>query len=179
MKLEAVDAWLRHWQKIQKKNKQPLIFKDPSGKTSEQCPNLKVGTAVPNPTAKSKGKGKGKAMNTGSDHSDYEYTSDEQNNDVTNAAALEPNPNHTGQSNGSIYTVIIMPPSLLSASGTQKSCHAFLELLSDDKNYQKLVLLLDAADVSVILAQPREADWFPEWWSFRVNSTSMGNVEDK
>ena len=179
MKLEAVDAWLRHWQKIQKKNKRPLIFKDPSGKTSEQRPNPKVSTAVPNPTAVSKGKRKGKAKNTGSDHSGYKSTSDERNNDVTNAAAAEPNPNRTGPSNGSTSTAITMPPSPLSALETRKTRRAFLESLSNDKNYRKLVLLLDAADVSVILAQLEEADRFPEWRSFRANSTGMGNMENK
>jgi len=32
MKLDGIDAWLKHWLKLQKKKKRPLELKDPSHK---------------------------------------------------------------------------------------------------------------------------------------------------
>ena len=64
MKSNCVDAWLKHWIKLQKKNKRPLVLKQPTDKTLGMPPS----TAI---TLKSKEKG-GKAQyiepdNTGSD----------------------------------------------------------------------------------------------------------------
>jgi hypothetical protein len=46
MKSDGVDAWLRHWLTLQKRNKRPLILKDGSDE------------AHPNPTSSSKRKAK-------------------------------------------------------------------------------------------------------------------------
>ena len=64
MKSDSVDAWLKHWIKLQKKNKWPLVLKWPMDKTLGMLPS----TAI---TSKSKKKG-GKARyiepdNTGSE----------------------------------------------------------------------------------------------------------------
>ena len=53
MKSDSVDAWLKHWIKLQKKNKRPLVLKRPMDKTLGMPPS----TAI---TSKSKKKG-GKA----------------------------------------------------------------------------------------------------------------------
>ena len=61
MKSDGIDAWLRHWLKIQKRNKRPLVFKEGSDATQS------------NPTTASKGKAKAsKAPSVDDDDSDDE-----------------------------------------------------------------------------------------------------------
>ena len=69
MKADAVDAWLGHWLKIQKKNKRPLVLKNPSDRASDKQAN---------PTTMSKGKQrKGKGWYVGSDDSGNEDITDD------------------------------------------------------------------------------------------------------
>jgi len=35
VKSDGVDVWLKHWLKLQKKNKHPLVLKDPLDKPSD------------------------------------------------------------------------------------------------------------------------------------------------
>jgi hypothetical protein len=70
-----------------------------------------------------------------------------------------------------------LPPSPSSAATNRQSRRDFLRSLSDDHNYQKLLLLLRAAEVcnsifSCALSKP-----FPEGRPVQGNATSMGNVE--
>src|SRR6202789_1920806 len=59
MKSDGVDAWLRHWLKLQKKNKHPLVLKNPSDKPSDHH--------APQIVSKGKGKKKAKAKDIDSD----------------------------------------------------------------------------------------------------------------
>ena len=59
---------------------------------------------------------------------------------------------------------------------TQKSHCTFLALLSNDKNYQKLLLLLCVAKVSNELLVFALTDRCPGWQPLGENSTSMGNM---
>ena len=126
MKSDAVDAWLQHWLKMQKRNKRPLVLKDDSDETHT------------NPTAASKRKPKAsKAQSIDGDDSD-DAAVDKDNNT---------NPSNTYNANADAA----LPPTPLSASETRNSRRTFLATLSDDQNYQKLLLLLRAAKVSNML----------------------------
>lgn len=143
MKTDAVDAWLKHWLKLQKKNKRPLVLRGPADGTPE----------VPSKSKKSKNvskqkAGKGKARYIDSDDSDDEDNEDKSDNGKTNEATPEPSAHPTGQSDGAEHNAQILPPSPLSAAKTRKTRRTFLESLSNDENYQKLLLLLYVAKVS-------------------------------
>ena len=126
MKSDAVDAWLQHWLKMQKRNKRPLVLKDDSDGTHT------------NPTAASKRKPKAsKAQSIDNDNSDDEAF-DEDNNT---------NPLNTSNTNADAA----LPPTPLSASETRNTRRTFLATLSDDRNYKRLLLLLRAAKVSNML----------------------------
>ena len=51
MKSNGVDAWLKHWLKLQKRNKHSLVLKRPLDRSDNACPTNEVA---------SKGKGKRK-----------------------------------------------------------------------------------------------------------------------
>src|SRR5882762_10057563 len=72
MKLDGVDAWLKHWLRLQKCNKRPLVLKARTDKTSDTHPT---------PTIASKSKGKKKAHYIESDESDDFYPVDEEDED--------------------------------------------------------------------------------------------------
>ena len=123
MKSNGVDAWLQHWLKLQKRNKRPLVLKDGSDKIH------------PNPTASSKQKAKAsKAQLTNNDDSDDEDIEDN-NNDKSDTDDARND------------TATMLPSTPLSASGKRMGRREFLATLSDDRNYQKLLLLLRAAKV--------------------------------
>jgi hypothetical protein len=127
MKSDGVDAWLKHWLQLQRKDKRPLVLKDRSDRPS--TPSKQRG----------KGKGKGKARDTESEESDDEQkvdTEDDSESDMDKpATAAEKAP--------------VLPLSPKSAALSRKTRHAFLTSLSDDTNYQQMVLLLRAAKVSI------------------------------
>ena len=70
MKSDCVDAWLKHWLRLQKRNKCPLVLKACTDKTSDTHP-------TPTIASKSKGKKK-KAHYIESDESDDLYLVDEE-----------------------------------------------------------------------------------------------------
>ena len=72
MKSNGVDAWLKHWFKLQKKNKHPLVLKQPSDKILDTSPTSASGL-------KSKGK-KGKARYVEPDDSANEEMDDQSDN---------------------------------------------------------------------------------------------------
>jgi hypothetical protein len=70
-----------------------------------------------------------------------------------------------------------LPASPSSVATNHQSHRDFLHSLSDDRNYQKLLLLLCAAEVcdSILVCAPSKP--FPEGRPVQGNATSMGNVE--
>ncbi|KIM87690.1 hypothetical protein PILCRDRAFT_4104 [Piloderma croceum F 1598] len=118
MKADAVDAWLKHWLKLQKKNKRPLVLRDPSDKSSKPAPTRET---VPGR--------KGKRSKNQQIESD----------DVNDEEIVE----EPGDSGSNEPAVLPLSPS--SGGLTRNSRHTFLQLLSDDKNYRKLISLLGAA----------------------------------
>ena len=72
MKSNGVDAWLKHWLKLQKKNKCPLVLKRPSDKILDTSSTSASGL-------KSKGK-KGKARYVEPDDSANEEMDDQSDN---------------------------------------------------------------------------------------------------
>ena len=69
MKSDGVDIWLKHWLKLQKKNKHPLVLKGPLDNVHESSPAL-----VTNPKLRSR-HGKAQYLETdGSDHENVKST---------------------------------------------------------------------------------------------------------
>ena len=140
MKSNGVDAWLKHWIKLQKKNKWPLVLKRPMDKTLGMLPS----TAI---TSKSKKKG-GKARyiepdNTGSEGLDE--CSDDGGNTKDGSVIF-----NDGVENDQLedHNGAIIPKSPYSTSDNRKTQHKFLTTLSMDNNYKKSMLLLHVAKVS-------------------------------
>ena len=70
-----------------------------------------------------------------------------------------------------------LPPSPRSVATNCQSCRDFLHLLSGNWNYQKLLLLLRAAEVCDSLLACALSKPFPEGRPVQGNATSIGNVE--
>jgi len=150
MKSDGVDAWLWHWLKLQKRNKHPLVLKHGSDE------------AHPNPTSSSKRKAKASKSrvpdNNDSDGGDIEETENDQSdeedieddtNDQSNQGDIPEDKNdQSDNTHDGANTAKVLPPTPLSASDTRMGRHEFLATLSKDKNYQKLLLLIRAANVS-------------------------------
>src|ERR1700683_2597129 len=127
MKLVGIDAWLRHWLKLQKKGRHPLVLKDPMNKSSEL--NLKSRTVSKRKASQ------GKAQYIESDDSDNQDTGNKSGSEET-----EEPPRAEGVANA-----LVLSPSPLSASAMWKTHRTFLASLSSDMSYKKLQLLLYAA----------------------------------
>ena len=138
MKSDGVDSWLRHWLKLQKKNKCPLVLKEHS---DEQYDHDAPPQIVP------KGKGKAKARDVNSD--DEEEMDYDGNNSISNSALPPDPPIDTGTNADGGDRIKSLPKSPSSAAHNRMSCCTFLTLLSNDKNYKQLLLLLKAANVSI------------------------------
>ena len=130
MKSDGVDAWLRHWLKLQKKGRRPLVLKDPTDKSSEPHPKSRIVTK--------RKASQGKARYIESDESD-----DQDKGNKSDSEETEDAPRVEGPANA-----LMVSPSPMSASATRKTRRAFLASLSSDMNYKKLQLLLYAAKVS-------------------------------
>jgi hypothetical protein len=139
MKSGAIDAWLQHWLKLQRKNKRPLVLNNSSNKSSETLPT----------TAKVSSQSKKRSDARNIDSSDSE---DEDN--VNEVGDDGPNEDSSGTTDRGSHNVdgealaTVLPPSPASASQTRSSRRKFLQSLSDDKMYRKLITLLGAAKVS-------------------------------
>ncbi|KIM79995.1 hypothetical protein PILCRDRAFT_9885 [Piloderma croceum F 1598] len=108
--------------------------------------------ARPNPTTPSKGKAKAsKARSTDDDESDEEEVQEERN-DQSDYGDIPEDKNDQSK---------VLPPTPLSALETQMGRRAFLATLSKDKNYQKLLLLVRAANDGDLLEgnPPAWASW--------------------
>jgi len=137
MKSEGVDSWLRHWLKLQKRNKHPLVLRDHSDKPSDHHTPPQI---VP------KGKGKAKAREV--DSEDDEEIDDDADDSMSNPALPPAPPTDSGTNAEGDDHIKVLPKSPNSAAGNRISRRTFLTSLSDDKSYKKLLLLLKAADVS-------------------------------
>jgi hypothetical protein len=144
MKSDGVDAWLEHWLKLQKKNKHPLVLKNPSDKPSDHH--------APQIVSKGKGKKKAKAKDIDSDDHDDGEMDDHVNDDgVSNPVDPPSAPIHAGtneEGNDHVKSLLMSPKGAARNRNTRRT---FLTSLSDDENYKKLLLLLQVADVSTIL----------------------------
>ena len=135
MKSNAIDCWLNHWLQLQKMGKQPLVLKDGSGRLSEHLPVM---------TAKQKGKQITQYVD--SEVSDNVEMLD---GDVPNANGQGPStPNDNDTTQREVSWTAIYPPSPRSTALSWQTQYMFLKSLSDDKNYQQLLLLLRVAKVS-------------------------------
>ena len=137
MKSEAVDCWLKHWLQLRKKGKRPLVLKNSSKRQSESPPKL---------LAKWKGKTKARDPPV-----DWSKNSDNLETPIVNVKDgqesdghhdEDPSANMAPQSTGGLS---------LSPCSANMNCWTwatFLKTLSNDKHYQKLLLLLKVAQVS-------------------------------
>jgi hypothetical protein len=150
MKSNAVDTWLGHWLKIQKKDRRPLVLKNVSDGTSDK----KTNTIAP----KQKGnKGKDRYVEPNdSDDEDADVDDgldgvdgvEEINEGAAGTKDADGNhPNRADKNNEGDTTAKVLPPLPKSAATTCKVRRDFLTSLSDDRNYKKLLLLLYAAKV--------------------------------
>lgn len=172
MKSVAVDAWLQHWLKLQKKNKRALVLKDRTNKASEPDPTTTVvsqrkgqkSKAQPaesrsddevaavavngTTTVVSKRKGrKSKVQPTESGRSDEEETAVADN----------------GRTQEGDSQVAGLPPTPKSAAFSRKSRRTFLESLSNNKHYRKFIQLLLAAKVGNTLFVLDVTNHHPGW----------------
>ncbi|KIM72740.1 hypothetical protein PILCRDRAFT_15871 [Piloderma croceum F 1598] len=150
MKSEGVDSWLRHWHKLQKKNKCPLVLKECSDKQSDHDAPPQI---VP------KGKGKAKAQDVNSkDEEEMDYDGDDS---VSNSALPPAPPIGTGTNTEGGDHIKSLPKSPSSAACNRMSRCTFLTSLSNDKNYNKLLLLLKAANDGDLLegSPPAWVSW--------------------
>jgi len=136
MKSDAVDAWLQHWLKLQKKNKRPLVLKERPDKPAES-----------RPAQESQRKGnRSSARPTERGKTSVEERDDADSNNANTDAPT--NTASTGRTQNEEATTLTLPPSPKSAAFSRKSRRTFLESLSDNEHYQKMLLLLRAAKVS-------------------------------
>jgi hypothetical protein len=147
MKSDAVNAWLKHWLRLQKRDKRPLVLKDRSDRSSETHAN------TPAITKKhmGRGKGKGKGRYVESDESDDEEMEDTE--DESGPNQLGTKGKRTGQpasptdDEGNGHGTVL-PQSPKSAADSRRARREFLISLSEDVQYHQLLLLLRVAKVS-------------------------------
>jgi hypothetical protein len=132
MKSDGVDAWLKHWLKMQKKGSTPLVLKDGSDKSSESHVNK-------DPKIVDRRKGKKRYVEPDSDDEATEI-----NDGVLDAARAKKKKGTDGPS---------LPKSPYSVGTISQSRRTFLASLSDDKHYKNLLLLLSATKVSNSLSE--------------------------
>ena len=140
MKSDGVDAWLKHWIKLQKKNKRPLVLKCPTDETLGTPPPTEI-------TLKSKKKvGKARYIepdDTGSEGLDE--CSDDGGKTKDRSVILNDGAENDGLDG---QNSAMIPKSPYSASDNRRTRCKFLATLSTDNNYKKLMLLLHVAKVS-------------------------------
>jgi hypothetical protein len=148
MRSDVVDAWLRHWLKIQKKNKHPLVLINQLDRASDKQANL---TTL---SKEKQRKGKGRDVD-GDDSSNEDITDDDivdGEGGRSNADAPGTRPNHTEKSSGGMANGEVVPQSPNSVSDMHTDHSAFLATLSNNRKYKDLLLLLHAAKVSNTLS---------------------------
>lgn len=140
MKSNGLDSWLRHWLKLQKKKKHPLVFIDLSDKPSD-----------PNAPPQVVSKEKKKASQTQYVDSDND---EEMDNDgeasISQPVVPSAPPIDAGTKVKVGDHIKSLPKCPSSAARNRTSRQTFLTSLSDDKNYKDLLLLVKVANVSTL-----------------------------
>ena len=143
MKSDGVDTWLRHWLQLQKMKERPLLLKDTADKATER-------ETLPTVVSKRKGKKAG-YVETDSDEesqSDQEaFASSDADDGATDKATHATKTNPQWTEDGGTATLLALP-SPRSAAKSRSSHYAFLESLSENPNYKRLLSLLRVAQVS-------------------------------
>jgi len=117
MKSDGVDAWLKHWLRLQKRNKRPLVLKARTDKTSDTHPT---------PTIASKSKGKKKAHYIENDESDDLYPVDEEDQDDDSRTDAPVTPAALAKARNRDLSKTL-PPSPQTAALTRKTRRTFLQ----------------------------------------------------
>ena len=139
MKSDGVDAWLKHWLKLQKKNKRPLVLKRPSDEILDTSSTSASGL-------KSKGK-KGKAWYVEPDDPANEEMDHPSDNSGVEGDESE-NSGRPSNTDKAMTTNVTEPlPTPYSASDNRRTRRQFLVLLSANNNYKQLMLLLHITKV--------------------------------
>jgi hypothetical protein len=133
MKSDGVDAWLKHWLKMQKKGSRPLVLKASSDKPSEALANT-------DQTIVDRRKGK-----------------------KATAGYVEPDEDNEANTITDDVLGLSLPQSPHSVAPISKSRRTFLASLSNDKHYKNLLLLLFAAKVSNSLSESASTDRWIGW----------------
>ena len=142
MKADVVDAWLKHWLWLQKKGKHPLALKKASEEGNDKSPTPQTA-----PSKSTKQKGKQQAHES---DDDGEISGDNQTNESDagqHEKSIQPIRNKMIEDSDGDGTNTILPLPPLSVD---LNCHtrlAFLNSLSDDQQYQKLLALLQTTQV--------------------------------
>ena len=156
MKSDGVDIWLKHWLKLQKKNKHPLVLKGLLDNIHESSPTL-----VTNLKLRSQ---HGKAWYLETDRSDCENVEsilEDNGIDGGNAMTADGITDKAEE----VVSDAILPQSPYSTSNNRKAHHTFLTSLSADLKYQQLLLLLHVAKVSDLQFMSTSTNKLPGWWS--------------
>ena len=137
-----MDAWLKHWLRLQKKGKHPLVLKKALEEENDKSPTPQTA-----PSRSTKQKGKQQAHES---DDDGDISGDNQTNE-SDAGQCEKSIQPIGNkmiedSNREGTDTILLPPPL-SADLNRCTHLAFLKSLSDDERYQKLLTLLQTAQV--------------------------------
>ena len=139
MKSDGVDAWLKHWLKLQKKNKRPLVLKRPSDEILDTSSTSASGF-------KSKGK-KGKAQYVEPDDPANEEMDHPSDNSGVEGDESENSGRPSNTDKAMTTNVAELPPTPYSVSDNRRTQRQFLVSLSADNNYKRLILLLHIAKV--------------------------------
>ena len=139
MKSDGVDAWLKHWLKLQKKNKHPLVLKRPSDEILDTSSTSASGLKL-------KGK-KGKAPYIEPDDSANKEMDDQSDNGRVEGDESENSGQPSNTDKAMTTNVAELLPTPYSASNNQCTWQQFLVSLSADNNYKRLMLLLHIAKV--------------------------------
>ena len=142
MKSKAVDCWIKHWLRLQNKGKQPLVLKNASDK-QQKSSNVEGRLT-------SKRKGKMKATETTDTESDNADKPADGTVNVDDDHQSDQDSSGTANKRPSLYPARNLPASPLSTDLNRTTRRRFLKSLSDDKNYQRLLLLLQAAQVCIV-----------------------------
>ena len=142
MKADAVDAWLKHWLRLQKKGKRPLVLKKASEEGNDKSPTPQTA-----PSKSTKRKGKQRAHQSDDDGEVSEDNQTGESDAGQPDKSIHPLGNRTIEDSDGEDTNNILPPAPLSADLNRRTCLAFLKSLSDDQQYQKLLALLQTAQV--------------------------------
>ena len=138
MKPDGVDAWLKHWLKLQKKNKHPLVLKQPSDRILDTSSPSASGLKL---------KEKGKARYIELDDSTNEEMDDQSDNGRVEGDESENSGQPSNTDKAMTTNVVELLPTPYSASDNRRTWQKFLVSLSANNNYKWLMLLLHITKV--------------------------------